>query len=221
MTQQNPNPLFVDLFLKTLPLLDLNIKVSKKAIFNMAKHMELLIKWGDKFNLTSISVPEKIVVAHFLDSLTIFNVWNCRESDSLLDVGTGAGFPGLVLKSTVESFMLTLLDKSPKKMIFLKVVSRELGMSYISFVNRTFQEYFSEAPRTLFDVICFRALPKKDRIFIQPHQFLKNHGSIIEMYSNSPERPEKSFPGFKEVQRWSGILPLFNFKRTVIRFQKI
>jgi 16S rRNA (guanine527-N7)-methyltransferase len=221
MIQQNPSAFFVDLFLQTLPLMDLNIKVSETAIFNMVKHMDLLIKWAGKFNLTSINNPEKIVVAHFLDSLTIFNVWEPRENDFLLDVGTGAGFPGLVLKSTVESFKLTLLDKSPKKMIFLKVVSKELGISDISFVNKTLQDYFSEEPRTLFDVICFRALPKKNRIFIEPHKFLKHNGSIIEMYSKSPEQSKKPFPGFKEIQRWSGKLPLFNFGRTVIRFQRI
>ncbi len=155
------NPYFYDIFSKSIPLLNLDISLSERAIINMVRHMELLIKWGSKFNLTSIKDPTKIVVAHFLDSLTLFNVWRSNFGAHLLDLGTGAGFPGLVVKTASENIKLTLLDKNPRKIVFLKLVSKELGLSDISFTNTTFQNYFALSPRTFFDVICFRALPKK------------------------------------------------------------
>ena len=221
MTPQTVSTYFHDILLDNLSLLDLDISLSERAITNMVKHMELLIKWSKKFNLTSIKEPTRIVVAHFLDSLTVFNVWRCHSGAYFLDLGTGAGFPGLVIKTASECLNLTLLDKNPKKILFLKLVSKELGLLNISFANTTFQNYFAQAPRTFFDVVCFRALPKKIRHLIHPDRVLNPNGSIIQMYSEIHKPASNEFEGFEEVERWNGNLPYFNFRRTVIRFERI
>jgi 16S rRNA (guanine527-N7)-methyltransferase len=221
MILHSVDPYFYDILSKSIPLLNLDISLSERAIINMVKHMELLIKWGYKFNLTSIKDPTRIVVAHFLDSLTVFNVWRSNSGTHFLDLGTGAGFPGLVVKTASENIKLTLLDKNPRKILFLKIVSKELGLSDISFTNTTFQNYFAQSPRTFFDVICFRALPKKIKPMIHPEKILNTGGSIIQMYSEVHTAVRDDFPGFKEVERWSGNLPFFDFKRTLIRLERI
>ena len=196
----------------------LRISVTKPAFSKMIKYIELLGSWNQKVNLTSITDPKKIAVVHFLDSLTIFKVWDDTSGKNLLDIGSGAGFPGLVLKIADDSIKLTLLDKSPKRIIFLKHVARELGLSDISFVNRTTQDFISSETNHFFDVVTFRALPKPSLDSFDARSFLLPHGSLIRMYSESPVSEESQFLLLNEDRRWEGFLPYLNLKRTVIRY---
>jgi 16S rRNA (guanine527-N7)-methyltransferase len=196
----------------------LRISVTKPDFSKMIKYIELLGSWNQKVNLTSIADPKKIAVVHFLDSLTIFKVWDDTSGKNLLDIGSGAGFPGLVLKIADDSIKLTLLDKSPKRIIFLKHVARELGLSDISFVNRTTQDFVSSETNHFFDVVTFRALPKPSLDSFEARSFLLPHGSLIRMYSESPVSEELQFLLLNEDRRWEGFLPYLNLKRTVIRY---
>jgi 16S rRNA (guanine527-N7)-methyltransferase len=196
----------------------LRISVTKPDFSKMIKYIELLGSWNQKVNLTSITDPKKIAVVHFLDSLTIFKVWDDTSGKNLLDIGSGAGFPGLVLKIADDSIKLTLLDKSPKRIIFLKHVARELGLSDISFVNRTTQDFVSSETNHFFDVVTFRALPKPSLDSFEARSFLLPHGSLIRMYSESPVSEELQFLLLNEDRRWEGFLPYLNLKRTVIRY---
>jgi 16S rRNA (guanine(527)-N(7))-methyltransferase RsmG len=194
----------------------LRIPVTKPAFSKMIKYIELLGSWNQKFNLTSITDPKRIAVVHFLDSLTIFKVWEGTSGKNLLDIGSGAGFPGLVLKIVDDSIKLTLLDKSSKRIVFMKHVSRELGLSDISFVNRTTKDFFSTQTSHFFDVVTFRALPKPSLDPFDVRRLLLPHGSLIRMYSESPDESQSLF--LNENRRWEGFLPYLNFKRTVIRY---
>ena len=196
----------------------LRIPVRKPAFSKMISFIDLLVSWNKKVNLTSITDPKKIAVVHFLDSLTIFKVWEDTSGKKLLDIGSGAGFPGLVLKIADDSIKLTLLDKSSKRIVFLKHVAKELGLSDIRFVNRTTQDYFSSQTSCLFDVVTFRALPKGSLPSLDANRFLLSRGSLIRMYSEAPASLESEFLFLSEYRRWKGFLPYLNLKRTVIRY---
>jgi 16S rRNA (guanine527-N7)-methyltransferase len=196
----------------------LRIPVTKPAFSKMIAYIELLRSWNQKVNLTSITDPKRIAVVHFLDSLTIFKVWEDTSGRNLLDIGSGAGFPGLVLKIVDDSIKLTLLDKSAKRIVFMKHVARELGLSDITFVNRTTQEFFSSHTNYFFDVLTFRALPKPSLDSFDARRFLLPHGSLIRMYSESPVSDESQSLFLNENRRWEGFLPYLNLKRTVIRY---
>lgn len=197
----------------------LRIPVTEPAFSKMIKYIELLRSWNQKVNLTSITDPKRIAVVHFLDSLTIFKVWEDTSGKKLLDIGSGAGFPGLVLKIADDSIKLTLLDKSSKRIVFMKHVAKELGLSDIRFVNRTTQDYFSSQTNCLFDVVTFRALPKGTLYsLLDANRFLLSCESLIRMYSEAPVSLESEFLFLNECRRWEGFLPYFNLKRTVIRY---
>ena len=198
----------------------LGIEVSDSSFSNMLIYVELLQYWNSKFNLTSITDASRIAVCHFLDSLTIFKVWSLNSGAHFLDIGSGAGFPGLVIKIADESLSIALLDKNPKRIVFLKLVAKELGLQGVSFINLQFQEYFQSHVFDKFDVVSFRALPKKAMRFLNIRKILNSDGSVIRMFSGQPDVSETEFSGYHQVESWNGKLPYLNLNRSVIRFQR-
>ena len=93
------------------------------------RYAGLLVEWNEKMNLTAITDPEGIAVKHFLDSLLLLKAVELPEGASLIDVGTGAGFPGIPVAIARPDVKLTLLDSLNKRLVFLAEVCRELGIS--------------------------------------------------------------------------------------------
>ena len=91
----------------------------------------MLIEYNKKFNLTAIKTDEDIYLKHFYDSLTLIKAIDLNQDLKLLDIGTGAGFPGLVLKIMFPSLNITLLDSNNKKITFLETVIKELNLKKI------------------------------------------------------------------------------------------
>lgn len=111
----------------------LGIDLSDYQIEQMCIYSELLVEWNKKMNLTAITDKNEIAVKHFLDSLTALTTGNIGEK--VIDVGTGAGFPGLVIKIAVPDIKLTLLDSMNKRLNFLKAVVKELDIKGVKFVH--------------------------------------------------------------------------------------
>lgn len=105
------------------------IEVTSAQAESFQKYMELLVEWNEKINLTAIIEPQEIVVKHFLDSILLLNYLKIPNDAKLVDIGTGAGFPGLPLKIMQPALGLTLLDGLNKRLIFLKTVLEELHLS--------------------------------------------------------------------------------------------
>ena len=104
---------------------ELNLKVSEDQIDKLITYADLLTEWNTKINLTAICDTEGIATKHFLDSATA--ILTGYVKGKVIDVGTGAGFPGLVLKILKPEIELTLLDSLNKRLNFLKTVSEEIG----------------------------------------------------------------------------------------------
>ncbi len=102
------------------------IAVSSGQAEQFQWYMELLIEWNQKMNLTAITEPKAVVVKHFLDSILLLP--ELEQGDTLIDVGTGAGFPGVPLKILRPGLHLTLLDSLNKRLIFLREVLDRLGL---------------------------------------------------------------------------------------------
>ncbi len=107
---------------------DYKITLSEEQISQLERYYELLCEWNEKINLTAITDPKGVAVKHFADSLSIFNYINVPQNARVIDVGTGAGFPGLVLKIARPDIKLTLLDSLQKRLNFLQVVCNELNL---------------------------------------------------------------------------------------------
>lgn len=109
------------------------IKLSDEQVKQFEMYSNLLVEWNEKINLTAITEKEEIVLKHFVDSLTISQYIN-REG-KLIDIGTGAGFPGIPMKIYYEDLNVTLLDSLNKRVIFLKEVIEKLGLKNIEAIH--------------------------------------------------------------------------------------
>lgn len=121
-------------------------------------YMSLLLEWNQKMNLTAITQPEQIIVRHFLDSLLLFRYFPQKENSSLIDVGTGAGFPGIPLKIWQPSLSLTLLDSLNKRLLFLREVCGKLGVSANLVHSRAEEGALKKEFRERFDLATARAV---------------------------------------------------------------
>lgn len=107
---------------------DYKIELDDAKLIKFEKYFNLLVEWNEKMNLTAITDVYGVAVKHFADSLTFFNYIDVPNNASIIDVGTGAGFPGVVLKIARPDIKLTLLDSLNKRLNFLDVVLENLGL---------------------------------------------------------------------------------------------
>lgn len=121
---------------KMLSLTESYIKLDDEAVKRLERYAELLVEWNEKMNLTAITDPEGIAVKHFADCLSIFKYADIKEGASVIDVGTGAGFPGVVMKIARPDIKLTLLDSLAKRITFLDELCKELGLEVTTVHSR-------------------------------------------------------------------------------------
>lgn len=103
------------------------IELPAGALERFELYAKMLLEWNEKINLTAITLPEEIAVKHFLDSLLLLKAVDIPENSAIIDVGTGAGFPGVPLKIARPDLRLTLLDSLNKRVTFLSELSSALG----------------------------------------------------------------------------------------------
>ena len=107
---------------------EFKIELSGEQLAQLEKYYGLLVSWNEKMNLTAITEPNEVAIKHFADSLSVLSFVDIPVGASVIDVGTGAGFPGLVLKIARPDIRLTLLDSLNKRLNFLDAVLGELGI---------------------------------------------------------------------------------------------
>ena len=145
----------------------MGLSLTDLQIERFEKYARLLVEWNEKMNLTTITEPEEIARKHFIDSLVGYEtiesvIEKCREKGramKLIDVGTGAGFPGLPIKILFPEIELTLLDSLGKRITFLETVVRELGLSGVSCIHGRAEEaaHLPEM-REVYDIAVARAV---------------------------------------------------------------
>lgn len=125
------------------------------------KYLDLLHEWNQNINLTAITDPQEIVVKHFLDSIALIPALDKKPDLNLLDVGTGAGFPGIPLKIAYPALNVVLLDSLNKRVNFLNEVIMQLGLSGIRAVHGRAEDYAKNNEyRESFDVVSSRAVAR-------------------------------------------------------------
>lgn len=168
-----------ELFLNSLR--PFNITLSDEKIEMFDKYASLLIEWNSKFNLTAIKDPDGIVLKHFVDSLTILS--EEKPEGSLIDVGTGAGFPGLPLLIASDNLDVTFLDSTGKKIRFIETVLDELGLVADTFNLRAEEAAKNEFLRESFDYATARAVSNLRDLSEYCLPFVKVGGKFISMKS--------------------------------------
>ncbi len=135
----------------------INLMFTEEQLNQFYKYMNLLIEWNKKINLTAIVEPKEIILKHFIDSLTI-NTY-IKENQSLVDVGTGAGFPGIPIKIYRPNLKVVLVDSLNKRINFLNEVIKELDLKNIMTVHSRIEDFGKDNKyRENFDVVTARAV---------------------------------------------------------------
>ena len=175
-------------------LIDMGFANTSETTEIFLRYHDLLREWNSRINLISPNTADDIFERHFLDSISIALVNRIGLHDldtnliNVLDIGTGAGFPGLPLKIIYPEWKLTLLDSTVKKIDFLKVVSSDLALTNVNFISdRAETVAHMESYRSKFDLVVARAVADLKILaeFMLP--FCKMGGSIIAMKGDKAE----------------------------------
>lgn len=164
----------------------IGITITSNQLKQLEKYYHLLIEWNKKINLTRIVEKSDVYLKHFYDSLTLIKVIDLNKKIKLCDVGTGAGFPGIVLKIVFPNLDITLIDSLNKRVVFLNNVINELGLQDISAIHTRMEDY-SRKNREVFDIITSRAVAKTNILSEISIPALKVAGHLLLMKSSVDE----------------------------------
>lgn len=185
---------------------------------------ELLTEYNKKYNLTSITEEEEITYKHFIDSLAGEKLF--LSGESVLEVGSGAGFPSIPLKIVREDLQFTLVESTGKKCEFLKTAVRELGLKNVTVINARAEELAREGSfREQFDVCCARAVARMNTLCEYCIPFIKVGGRMIAYKGEADEEIKEAERAIKllgggKTQAYLYELPHAYGKRTLVSVQK-
>ena len=158
----------------------LGINLSEIQLKQFYNYMNLLIEWNKKINLTAITEPDEIILKHFVDSLTISRY--ISDGTKVVDVGTGAGFPGIPLKIVRQDVDITLLDSLQKRINFLDEVINELNLEKITTVHSRVEDFGKDKKyREKFDIATSRAVANLSTLSEYLLPLVKVGGKVISM----------------------------------------
>ena len=175
-----------DEFIKALS--DLNISFTDQTLAKLETYYNLLVEENQKYNLTAITTKESAYLKHFYDSLTISKIIDL-DTQKICDIGSGAGFPGLVLKIFYPDLDLTLIEANSKKCFFLNLVIQKLNLTKIKVINER-AEIYSKTNREIYDIVTARAVAPLAHLLEYSIPAVKVNGYFIAMKGNVTEELE-------------------------------
>lgn len=203
----------------------LQIDLKVEQLEKYYQYMKLLIEWNQKMNLTAIVEPNEIILKHFIDSLTIYSY--TKNKKSVLDIGTGAGFPGIPLKILQEETNFTLLDSLNKRITFLQEVISKLELQNIEAIHGRAEEVVKqENKRESYEIVTSRAVARLNTLLEYMLPFVKIGGLCICM--KSVEIEEELQEAKKAIEILGGeiqtvdtiVLPNSDIQRKIVVIKK-
>ena len=162
-------------------LSDFDIVIDKTAVKKLKLYYELLVEWNEKMNLTALTEPYDVALKHFVDCLMLLKYIDIDEGASMIDVGTGAGFPGVVLKIARPEIRLTLLDSLNKRLVFLDEVCQRLELDGVELIHSRAEDGSRTELRDSFDIAVSRAVASLNTLCEYDMPYVKTGGSFIAM----------------------------------------
>lgn len=209
-------------------LRELELELTNNQLDQFDKYYELLIEKNKVMNLTAITEYEEVIRKHFIDSLSLIKIFSTSEKISVLDMGTGAGFPGIPLKIVYPNYNITLLDSLNKRVNFLNEVIKELKLEDISAVHARAEDYVKNSNiRESYDLVVSRAVAKLSSLSEYCLPYVKINGIFISYKAGNIQEEVLestkaiSVLGGKAVSEKSFYLPDSDIQRTLIMIKKL
>ena len=175
-----------------------DIELNEIQLAKFKAYCQLLLEWNRKFNLTAIKEPNEIAIKHFVDSCTILHYVNIKQNAKIIDVGTGAGFPGIPLKIIRDDIEITLLDSLSKRIVFLNEAAEQLGISVSTIHGRAEDLGRNESYRQSFDIAVSRAVAPLNVLSEYCIPLVRKGGKFISMKGpNVQEETDTARKGVK------------------------
>jgi len=203
----------------------INIDINELQLQQLNRYYELLVEWNEKINLTAIIEKKDVYLKHFYDSLTITKIIDLNKEENLCDVGTGAGFPGIVLKILFPNLKVTLIDALDKRIKFLNIIIEELDLKNIETIHARSEEY-GVKNREMYDVVTARAVANLPVLLEYCVPLVKKEKYFIPLKANISQEIINSQNAIKELSvveenRIEFLLPIEESQRCIIKFKKI
>lgn len=201
----------------------INIELNNETIAKLDNYYNILSEENKKYNLTRITTKEEVYLKHFYDSLTITKIIDITNQ-SICDLGSGAGFPGLVLAICFPLTNITLIESNGKKCYFLNLVKDKLNLKNVTILNTRIEEY-SKTNREKYSVVTARAVASLKHLLEYGIPLVKVNGYFIAMKSNI-EKEEYNINNYLtkldiiEKDRIIFNLPYEESLRTLVKYQK-
>lgn len=202
----------------------LNIFLNEEQLLKLDKFYNLLISWNEKINLTRIVSKEDVYLKHFYDSLTLIKEIDLTKNLTLCDVGTGAGFPGIVLKIVFPNLRITLIDALQKRVNYLNEIIKELELSDIVAIHARSEDY-ARNNYEKFDIVTARAVANLRILSELCLPMVKVNGYFIAMKASVLDEINESESILKLLNSTiininSFTLPYENSQRNLVKIQK-
>ena len=191
----------------------MDLALSDQVIDQLMTYLNLVEKWNRVYNLTAIREREEMIKLHFLDSLSILKHVHVKN---ILDVGSGAGFPGIVLAITKPELKVTVMDSVNKKTTFMQQVKSELSLMNLDVVNSRVEDY---QPTTLFEAVTSRAFSNLKNMMSLTQHTLQKEGVWLAMKSKDVKQEVEAF----EKNQYTLIpleVPFINAERYLVILKK-
>ena len=213
----------IELFIEETKKLGINL--TETQLSQLESYYKILVEWNEKINLTRIIEHDDVYLKHFYDSLTISKVIDLNKELTLADIGTGARFPGIVLKILFPNLKITLIDSLNQRIEFLKIVIKELNLNNIEAIHTRAEEYAIKNIEK-FDVVTSRAVAPLNILLELSIPLLKTNKYFISYKGNISREIIESENALKQLD--SKIdkieefeLPKENSNRTIIKIKKL
>lgn len=201
-------------------LAKIGINPTEEQLSQLDKFYHLMLEWNEKINLTRITAEKEVYLKHFYDSLTLNKVIDLKNVNTLCDVGTGAGFPGVVLKIVFPNLRITLIDSLLKRVNYLNEIIKELKLQDIEAIHSRGEDYKGE-----FDVVTSRAVANIEKLVDYTMHLVSKNGVFVAMKGNIDKELTESVA--KKINKKYSIikiekftLPIENSERSLVVIKK-
>lgn len=209
-------------------LAELGIQLTDRQIEKFLLYYEMLVEWNGFMNLTAITEYDEVMKKHFIDSLSLIKAFDLSQEKKVIDIGTGAGFPGLVLKIAFPQLQITLLDSLNKRIQFLDAVIQNLSLTGVETVHGRAEDYAKPGKlRECFDLAVSRAVSNLSTLSEYCLPFVKQGGYFIsyksEKISEEAEAAKNAITllGGKIQKQIDFILPDSDIYRNFLLIEKV